>query len=420
MEEAKSYDHRLQLFFAPPLETAIQSIDFVKIRPIGQVVKDGPIEFNIPGNTYHYVDLKHSKLSLKLKLTQENNLPIATGNKVGLVNNILHSIFSQCELSFQQQDTNKGISSNYPYKAYLDVITSSNTKLREDCLSSQLFFKDSPGFMDDVDSVAGANIGLYLRSKYTSEGKVVDLEGPLYADLCQQDRLIINGVQIGLRLRPHRDEFSLVTIDDLKYKFEITEAVFKVCFVKIHPSFILSHSRILADHPVVYPIQRSEIKCFSISQGQYNFSADNFFNAVPNILHVGLVSSEAFNGSYIKNPFNFQHYDCNFAAFYVDGKSIPSKPFQPNFESGSYLDVYSAFVEGGSCLISREDFSKGNCIFTFKTKYESQGLQPMSERGQLRLDLTFSSPLPESVTVICYGKFSSVLTIDNTRNIQIL
>lgn len=59
MEEAKSYDHRLQLFFAPPLETAIQSIDFVEIRPIGQVVKDGPIEFNIPGNTYHYVDLKH-------------------------------------------------------------------------------------------------------------------------------------------------------------------------------------------------------------------------------------------------------------------------------------------------------------------------------------------------------------------------
>lgn len=196
-------------------------------------MKDGPIEFNIPGNTYHYVDLKHSKLSLKLKLTQENKLPIATGNKVGLVNNILHSIFSQCELRFQQQDTTKGISSNYPYKAYLDVITSSNTKLREDCLSSQLFFKDSPGFMDDVDSVAGANIGLYLRSKYTSEGKVVDLEGPLYADLCQQDRLIINGVQIGLRLRPHRDEFSLVTIDDLKYKFEITEAVFKVCFVKI-------------------------------------------------------------------------------------------------------------------------------------------------------------------------------------------
>ena len=26
MEDSKSYDHRLQLFFAPPMETAIQSI----------------------------------------------------------------------------------------------------------------------------------------------------------------------------------------------------------------------------------------------------------------------------------------------------------------------------------------------------------------------------------------------------------
>lgn len=123
--------------------------------------------------------------------------------------------------------------------------------------------------------------------------------------------------------------FPLVTIDDLKYKFEIKEAVFKVCFVKMYPSFIFSHSRILPDHPVVYPIQRSEIKCFSISQGQYNFSAGNVFNAVPNILHVGLVSSEAFNGSYIKNPFNFQHYDCNFAAFYVDRYRYPKNLFIP-------------------------------------------------------------------------------------------
>jgi hypothetical protein len=44
----------LRSFVSPPLETAIQSIDYVEIRPIGQIVKDGPIEFNNPGNTYNY------------------------------------------------------------------------------------------------------------------------------------------------------------------------------------------------------------------------------------------------------------------------------------------------------------------------------------------------------------------------------
>lgn len=50
-------------------------------------MKDGPIEFNILGNTYNYVDLKNSRLSVKLRLVQENNSPINAENKVGLVNN---------------------------------------------------------------------------------------------------------------------------------------------------------------------------------------------------------------------------------------------------------------------------------------------------------------------------------------------
>ena len=134
-----------------------------------------------------------------------------------------------------------------------------------------------------------------------------------------------------------------------------------------------------------------------------------------------LVSSDAFVGSYKRSPFNFQQYNCNFAAFYVDGKSVPSKPFQPNYDENTYLDAYLAFsqCDEGSSLISRGDFPKGYCIYTFRTKYESQGFQPVSERGQLRQDLKFSQPLPESVTVICYGKFSGVLSIDDSRNVTI-
>lgn len=58
--------------------------------------------------------------------------------------------------------------------------------------------------MDDADPVEGGNTGLYIRSQYTKEGDMVDFEGPLYADLCQQD-----------------DEFSILTVDKVKYKVEV-------------------------------------------------------------------------------------------------------------------------------------------------------------------------------------------------------
>ena len=255
---------------------SLQSIDYVEIRPVGQVIKDSVIEFSIPGTSNSYVDLKNSKLAIKLKLIQEDNTAIDQSNKVGLCNDSLHTVIRQLDCSLQQ-NTTSAISSNYAYIAYLDVLTDPQSNVREHCLTGQLFYTDATGSMDDVNPATGANLGLYYRSRYTRDGNIVDLEGNLYANICQQDMLIINGVPISLKFYPHRDEFSLETIDDQKYKFEITEAVLKVCFVKIHPTFILSHNKILTHHPVVYPIQRSEIKCFGVSQGQLTFSTDNFF-----------------------------------------------------------------------------------------------------------------------------------------------
>ena len=75
------------------------------------------------------------------------------------------------------------------YKAYIDTLleTGANDRVLRD---SQLFEKDSPGYHDDVRN--GANIGLYTRSMYTDEGRLLELEGPLHLDVFRQKRLIVN------------------------------------------------------------------------------------------------------------------------------------------------------------------------------------------------------------------------------------
>ena len=40
---------------------------------------------------------------------------------------------------------------------------------------------------------------------------VVEFVGPLMADICNQDRLILPGVDIDIKLWPTRDEFRLMT-----------------------------------------------------------------------------------------------------------------------------------------------------------------------------------------------------------------
>jgi hypothetical protein len=59
--------------------------------------------------------------------------------------------------------------------------------------------------------------------------------------------------------------------------------------------------------------------------------SNQFQGNVRSQLIVGLVSSEVFSGNYKKSPFNFQPFDCNVLALYVDVQSYPAKPLQPNF-----------------------------------------------------------------------------------------
>lgn len=95
----------------------------------------------------------------------------------------------------------------------------------------------------------------------------------------------------------------------------------------------------------------STIKIASIAEGEFSFSADNMFQGeVPSQLILGLVSSSAVSGNYKRSPFNFQHYDCNFVAMYVDGQSLPAKPLQPQFSEGNYLNAFQTLQRHFICL----------------------------------------------------------------------
>ena len=68
----------------------------------------------------------------------------------------------------------------------------------EEAKSSQLsmatFYKDTPGKMDVVNTVAkdaDANMGLKARYTFIKESNTVDMMGPIHSDIFFQDRLIV-------------------------------------------------------------------------------------------------------------------------------------------------------------------------------------------------------------------------------------
>ncbi|KAJ8299070.1 hypothetical protein KUTeg_023130 [Tegillarca granosa] len=113
-----------------------QTKEWMEYRPVNQLTEGAAIEFSIPSSSSSYVDLKNSRLYLKLKITQSDNTPIGESDNVAL-----HSIFSQVDLQ-QQQQAVSSLGTVYPHKAILDVITNTSDTTQKRTLTSQLFHKD--------------------------------------------------------------------------------------------------------------------------------------------------------------------------------------------------------------------------------------------------------------------------------------
>ena len=431
------YVPALAIFEKPSVNTGVKSHKWIQFQPISTFANSGTLEFSIPGTSNTYINLKCSTLQIKGKIVDGDGKDIGDADEVALVNAPLHSIWSQVDLYLQKRVVNSKVGTNYAYKAYLDLLLNSSPKIHDFQYTSQLFFKDLAGRMDPSDNMQG---GALVRKEATNKSKIIQLEAPLCLDLCEQDRYLLNGVPIDLKFWPNKSPFYVLSKDSTKeYQFHITDAIFNACTVEVSPGILVGHAAGIKISPALYPYFESYIKTRSISKGSFEFTYDNLFQGeIPAEVLVGLVSSEAYSGKNQKNPFNFQHYNCNYCAFYIDGSSVPREPLQPRFKSDSgetsstegkeklvaYTDAYLSlfgheYDNSDKFSIKITEYPEGYCLYRFpiSQNIDVEDFISLPHREQSRLNMKFAQPLKEDVTVVIYARFPRVMQIDEARNV---
>ena len=87
----------------------------------------------------------------------------------------------------------------------------------------------------------------------------------------------------------------------------------------------------IARSPAKFPIRRAEVKTFTIGTGLLLKIEDHLFQGqLPKHGFIGMISNEAFNGSFETNPFNFSHLDLSKLEVTCDGHNV-YKAFETNF-----------------------------------------------------------------------------------------
>jgi hypothetical protein len=173
-------------------------------------------------------------LRIKLVKTDGSDLPSAEANKVGCVNNLLHSMFSCLSVSLNGKPVTLHETNNH-YKAYLEkILNYSCSDASGTYLFSSFWFLDSP----TSDRALKDNSGHATRLKYLSNNQTVELYGRLHADLFNSDKMLINGVEINIKLTRAPEAFYLWgPSDDPKVRIKNLDATLLVTQVELKPLF---------------------------------------------------------------------------------------------------------------------------------------------------------------------------------------
>ena len=437
------HTEEIALFSRPPINVAEDRVSWHEIRPSYMSNAEySSINFSIIGNSSQYVKLSDSEMYVRMTIQKADGgtfrvkdadnklLPINERETGTPIDFILHTMWSSVDIKMNNNLVSES-GTNYMYKALLEALLTYNDSTKKIQLANEGFTGDSGDFTQINPNSPPYNHGLKIRHKWFEDFVVVEFVGPLMADICNQDRLLLPGVDIDIKLWPTRDEFWLITHPlGLPCKLYIDEIYLNVCKVNVSPEVMMGHNAALEVSDSIYPFARTDIRTFNIAEGNFGMNIEDIGQGeVPTRLVVGLVKSQAYNGDYHLNPFHFEHFAVSDMGFFVNGEATPRPAYKLDLESGIYLEGLNSLykitgktMENSDIGITRETYQQGYTLIGFDVDpTTSPDFRYMGKprEGHTKLEIRFKRGLPCPVTVILYATFPEIMTIDQSRNVRL-
>ena len=249
------------------------------------------------------------------------------------------------------------------------------------------------------------------------------------------ERLLLNMLDLKIVLNRTPNTFCLMDKNgtSINPKVELVEVILKMRKVKVDQTVSDATELILKQTPALYPVRRVECKALTISAGIASTRKDNIFSGlIPKSFVMGLVDLNAYNGTYGKNPYNFQHFGVEALTLTANGEEIPFKQLVLKYPDGDsnvdFIQAYNTLFSGTGKMyanagldITREDYAGRNTLYAFDLTPDMCNIADYFnsvQQGSLSVDITFrDGGTNVSVGMVCYGAFENVIRVDSERNV---
>ena len=410
---------QLDLFTVPGTQTSQEKNTYVPHYPIA-TLGEGPIEFDVKASSM-YTDLSDTRLYLRCKVVKraDGSAVDATEN-VGVSNMLFHALIQRIDVYVGDTlITQSG--GFYAWKAAIETLLNFGSDAKGSHLANIMYYKDTPG---------ATNTGDVKRKALVAGSKAFELFGPMHIDLFFQEKYLLNNVPLRIKITRTPPEFYMVNASGTECKVVITEAVLWIRRVQVAPSIELAHAKTLMNGKnAIYPLHRGEIEVTSVPPNQQTVSKDNLFMyRLPTKLVIALVKNSVFNGDETTHSYTFEHFNLKNLEVSIDGQNVCGTPITMDFGHQKYMRLYDGLFHAlnksygdSGTDITYTDFGSGYTLFCFDLTADgcgnNSGHFELARQGNLRLKMHFDAPLTQTINVIVYGEFESILEITHTRQV---
>ena len=484
-DQQRTFNEELDLT-KDPVQLDILNTSVAEVLPLSDDYS-GNIQFDIRNTRdLHYIDLSKIELEVEFALQYQdaannNRWTNINGDEdhAGLVNNIIHSAFSNVEVKLNNTvvtDSEK----TYGYLAYLAKLTGHDAVHLEDTQGRLIGWgKDEAGDMDTttvkfptkfgtgtvfskaISTSSSETLHTFVKSRdYRGNGLGIRRNCFFYKDsnnawqyknavlrdkfMCvpfNQKKFLPYRVNMFITLERTNNDFvtmqdtSSAGTDGKEYHLKIVRAKLYVPFVELNASKFraLEVQKMQVDRKI--PLTRMIVLTRPIPSRTVHPIITNLFQGkpFPKRMLVGLVANIAEAGDKTKNPYNFGNWNIRHFQVFKNGVTFPTYPFKPDFAKENYAELYAALFdtlgsrwENLGLSVNYYDYGNGCTLIPFDLTGDRKGAEDdvdhIPEYGEITFDIMFksgSNELPQVVTsLIVAAEYEDTMIIDGYGNVR--
>lgn len=413
------------LFLPDTINECVISSELVETTPLSSIKSGQPISFEIPESSDLFLD-PNVNMKVTFKITNTDGSSIGSDTPVAPVNNAVHSLWKNVEVQLNDRDLSSS-AGNYSYLSYFKNQFVMEAKVKETILEAQIWSEDTAGEFDSVDP--STNAGFKYRMALVNNSVLVTGYGRVYSDLFSQNRLIPPGFRLSLKFFPNASTFAVmsgvITADEI---VTITDMSIFYRKVKLQSALKTALSSGLEIKPAVYPIKRHTLTVFQVPSGTTLVNRNiASFSQIPQTIVLGCVSADAFNGNYVKNPFNFVSKKCSNASVYIDGTRYPTNGFMPSYDARDKHLAYESMCKFAAWMgvksnnISYAEYMlDGSCVYFFNINEPRLGTTNLVKNGSVSFKLEFpTGQVDEAICILVFQIFSNNIYLHGNRSCEL-